>query len=102
MPKSRTTKALKDYIQIVHKSGLIVTQPKNLIDPIPLFCSVCTLSMSGELDKAYYKKYSCCSSCGMKWADMNQENWKNGWRPTKVEISSERDRRVSDFVSFSL
>ncbi len=73
MPKSRTTKALKDYIQIVHKSGLIVTQPKNLIDPIPLFCSVCTLSMSGELDKAYYKKYSCCSSCGMKWADMNQE-----------------------------
>tara|TARA_Y100000593_G_C4230724_1_gene296844 strand:+ start:245 stop:553 length:309 start_codon:yes stop_codon:yes gene_type:complete len=102
MPRSRITKVLKDYIQIDHKSGFVITKPKNLMAPVPLFCNLCSLSMSGELDKAYYEKYSCCSSCGMKWADMNQENWENGWRPEKEEIANERDRRVSDFVSFSL
>jgi hypothetical protein len=58
--------------------------------------------MLGELDAEYYKKYSCCSSCGIKWADVNQKSWNSGWRPTKEEIEVERKRRESDFVSFSL
>jgi hypothetical protein len=69
---------------------------------IPLFCEVCTFVMLGELDIRYYRRFKCCSECGMKWADLNQERWADGWRPTREEVKKEFDRRVFHSVSFSL
>jgi hypothetical protein len=102
MQSSRTTKISKDEIRIDHKLGFTIIKPSNRLVTIPLFCDVCSLAMSGELDTAYYEKYSCCSSCGMKWADINQSKWQSGWRPKREEIKKEIDRRQSLPVSFSL
>ena len=93
MPNSHT---IKD-----HKLGFKIVKISTS-EIIPLFCDVCSIVMSGELDVRYYKKFKCCSECGMKWADLNQERWADGWRPSKEDVRREFDRRVLHSVSFSL
>ncbi len=56
---------------------------------IPLFCPVCKLVMSSNDDYIYYKMYSACSECSIKYAEGNKEKWKKGWRPTKKEIKND-------------
>ena len=86
---------------LTNKQGFCVYKPENFLKPVPLFCNICNLSMSGQLDNMYYEKFKCCSSCGIKWADPNQERWRLGWRPEKVEIKEEVNRRISIPISFS-
>ena len=96
MPKSRTTKISKDTVQINHRLGFIIIKPSESFDIVPIFCNVCEIRMDGELDRQYYEKYSCCFSCGVKWADGNQSEWHTGWRPKADEIKEEKNRRMSD------
>ena len=102
MPKSRTIKISKDTIQINHRLGFTIERPISTLSTVPIFCELCEFCMNGELDKLYYEKYSCCFSCGIKWADTNQKIWAGGWRPEKSEIDIEKNRRISDSISFSL
>ena len=102
MPKSRTIKISKDTVQINHRLGFTIIRPAESFKAIPIFCDLCEICMNGELDRKYYEKYSCCFSCGIKWADGNQEMWVSGWRPQKPEIEEEKKRRISESISFSL
>jgi len=99
MPTSHTTRY--EETVVIQKDGFSIVKPKNMSKTIPLFCPVCTISMSGLTDMSYYERFECCSACGMLWADLNQEAWMSGWRPEKSEIKKEFDRRSSIPVSFS-
>ena len=99
MPTSPITKD-KERV-LIQKSGFSIVKPRNMSKTVPLFCPVCTISMSGPTDTSYYERFECCAACGMQWADLNQEAWRSGWRPEKSEIKKEFDRRASTPVSFS-
>ena len=60
---------------------------------MPLFCPVCDFIMKGPIDETYYRKRSCCESCGLKWADVYRDKWLEGWRPPKKEILKEIKKR---------
>jgi len=102
MPNSNITKLSGDTIQIDHRLGFTITKPMNDSEIISLFCDVCEFILGSETDFIYYRKYKCCFSCGIKWADLNQASWDNGWRPERAEIRKEIERRSHEPVSFSL
>ena len=56
---------------------------------IPLFCPLCKMVMSSNDDYIYYKKYTACSHCSIKYAEGNKQKWFSGWRPTKEEIKND-------------
>jgi hypothetical protein len=37
-------------------------------------------------DEKSFRQFSCCETCEVFWARPNQEQWKSGWRPDKLEI----------------
>ena len=51
-------------------------------------CSVCNKYSFENRDNTYFRKYSCCYECYIKWVDGREERWKKGWRPNveKKEI----------------
>lgn len=71
----------------VEKSGFFVVKPKDASDAIPLFCPVCNRQMKNAQDAHFYRKYQACTMCSTFFAEKYQEEWKNGWRPTKDEYS---------------
>ena len=101
MPSSYTTNIGDGFIQIEHRMGFTIVKSDRPSNILPLFCNLCELSMNSALDKVYHDKYMCCSSCGIKWADLNQDKWIVGWRPDKEEIEDEINRRTSVSVYFS-
>jgi len=82
------------------KSGLVVVYPKDLSKPTPLFCPICEYIMRSRSDSQYYEKFNCCYECGMKWAEIDQESWSQGNRPSKKEVSDEIKKRKSIPISF--
>ena len=58
-----------------------------------LFCPICNFAFDARNDFIYYKKFGCCRNCAMKWAESNQDNWKNGWRPDSLEIDTYKKER---------
>tara|TARA_B100000214_G_scaffold369310_1_gene342160 strand:- start:505 stop:684 length:180 start_codon:yes stop_codon:yes gene_type:complete len=57
--------------------------------------------MIPEKDLLYAKRYGVCSSCSMKWAETNLEDWNSGWRPDDDEIEQEASKRKREFISFN-
>lgn len=78
------TRIYKDF------GDFYVVKPKDFPEPIPFECSVCETLMKDATDVDYFKEYSCCSFCGVFFAEGNKEKWKQGWRPTKEEIEKKR------------
>tara|TARA_B100000700_G_scaffold210481_1_gene231380 strand:+ start:2926 stop:3246 length:321 start_codon:yes stop_codon:yes gene_type:complete len=103
MPSSNITKISSEIVQIEHRLGFTIVKPlHDSGDVISLFCDICEFVLGSETDFIYYKKYKCCFSCGIKWADLNQDLWHEGWRPEKADIEKEIERRSHEPVSFSL
>ena len=92
---SRKIKEKVDNDIITHypERKVWVIKPKDFEDRYPVFCPVCEKSMNARIDEIYYKEFSCCSDCGMKWAEPNREKWSDGWRPTKQQVKEEIKNR---------
>ena len=76
-----------------YKEGFFIIQEKSEND-VPLICPVCDFFIGTDQDVFYYTQHKCCFECSIKWAEgHNKEKWKNGWRPSKEEISKEKSRR---------
>jgi hypothetical protein len=73
--------------------SIVVVAPKEFEEPIPLFCPICEFCIKTSEDIYNYKKYSCCTFCAFKWAEVNLEKWKNGWRPAANEVEKEIEIR---------
>lgn len=52
----------------------------------PISCPVCEFLMRTSEDEKSFRQFSCCETCEVFWARPNQEQWKSGWRPNKLEI----------------
>lgn len=54
---------------------------------VPSFCPVCgNLMRENKCIDTYYR-YGCCADCEIAFVDDREEEWKNGWRPSKEEIN---------------
>jgi hypothetical protein len=102
MQKLYTSKIIDGDRYLTHDTGLIITYSKDMPDPIPMFCPVCDYIMSGRSDSQYYDRFKCCAECGMKWAEIDQKLWIDGWRPQAEEIKEEVKKRKSIHISFSI
>ncbi|MAH42353.1 hypothetical protein CL614_01340 [archaeon] len=71
------------------EDSFIIIEDKNF-SRIPFFCPICEFIMNSMDDSEFYEYYGCCASCGMKFAQPRQDNWKEGWRPSKTEILSHK------------
>ena len=58
----------------------IIIVPENY-KPEPKDCPVCKMAFSHVGDVINYRKYSCCTTCDIKYRYPNREKWENGWRP---------------------
>ena len=52
----------------------------------PMFCPICEFVMNTSDDFDFYEEFSCCSECGMKFAQSRPDEWLSGWRPQPDEI----------------
>ena len=55
-------------------------------EKVPIDCPLCEFMLTTK-DISTYKKHQCCSFCSMMIVEPNREKWKNGWRPSKKEMS---------------
>lgn len=78
-----------------HSQGFLVVKSVDGSEPVPLFCSVCQFPNSSAEDSISHRQYGCCSMCRLKWADVHQEKWMNGWRPDQDALKSEIARRIA-------
>jgi len=92
---NKTYKYLDDNIVVIDSS--ITTD--NLTS---LFCPVCDFIMNSARDNSFFLVYECCADCGTKWAECRKDEWKNGWRPSDDEISSEIDARKQISPNFQI
>ncbi len=65
----------------------------------PLFCLVCETAMVGQDDVDYHRLFQCCTACGMKWAETNRAQWRQGWRPSRDDVSAEVINRRSHILN---
>ena len=77
----------------LHPAGFMVIMPDQSPDVIPLECNVCGSLLKDFDDMIEYKQYNCCYNCSIKWAQHNDAEWKNGWRPSQEEVTQEINRR---------
>lgn len=55
---------------------------------VPAFCPVCQLLMKGKSTCTYYD-WKCCINCYIEFLEHSvnkQQQWKEGWRPSKEQI----------------
>ena len=108
MQRSFMTKPLeytKDNDTIRHyvdENIIVIEANSETVDRMPIFCDVCKEAMSSVNDELYYSIFSCCSECGMKWAESNQDKWCTGWRPEKRDIENELENRRNRSKPFLL
>lgn len=81
---------------IRHENGYCVIIPNDKPSIIPISCSVCSFLYKSQEDVDSHAKFQCCYACASTWAYQNQQKWKNGWRPSKEQVSSNiKDRKMS-------
>lgn len=78
-----------DRLKLDHPHGFVVIKPLETSEPIPFECPVCHMLMHSSDDTEYFRQKSCCSKCGMKWADPNLPKWREGWRPSVDEVNDD-------------
>jgi len=62
-------------------AGFSVIRPKDNIEPIPLFCPLCSLAMKTFQDAHCCRKWGVCYDCSTVYAEPNRKKWQEGWRP---------------------
>lgn len=67
----------KDKIQ---KNGYLVSK-KLIKREEDRQCPVCETYSFKTKDAFYFKKYSCCFMCYIKYVEDREDRWFNGWRP---------------------
>lgn len=77
------------------KFGSCVIVPDHDPHIVPLDCDVCGYLMKDYSDTISYREAGCCSLCFMKWVEIDLENWKSGWRPSKHEVDEEIKKRIA-------
>jgi hypothetical protein len=71
------------------KGGFIVFKNAEDDNFVPIECPICKFFMRNSSDAFYYRKYTACFECSLKWAEPNREKWSAGWRPLKKDIKDE-------------
>ena len=61
---------------------------------LPLACPNCNLLLSSSDDATVFIKFKCCSWCADKWAYINSDRWRSGWRPSREDVNSQLNKRV--------
>jgi hypothetical protein len=60
----------------------------------PFICPVCNGGMYDyQLDAKSYRMHGCCRWCLIDFVEGFEEDWKNGYRPTKEQIKERKDKR---------
>ena len=86
----------KNRLYLEHEDGFIIIKPENAKETIPLECPLCSFIMSDPDDIFYYKMYSVCCNCSIRFAEMNKDKWLNDlWRPNKEDVLRDKERRLS-------
>ena len=82
--KTFYSEELKEAEDKINEDGFFIT--RNLINKeINRVCPVCeTYSFSGR-DDLYMNKYQCCHTCYLKWVELDEKKWLEGWRPDKEQ-----------------
>ena len=99
----------KSYIREI-KNGFKYTYRKSftVIEPVSrskksLFCTVCKFALKNFNDIESFESFDCCYECYLKWAESRKGAWKNKeWRPSKEEITKEREIRNKLIKNLSL
>lgn len=84
---------MSDKRTVRDPAGFYVIIPEDLPDPTPLFCPVCDYAMKTREDDVSYREFLCCERCAVLWAYPRREEWKNGWRPARVEVEAMNPQR---------
>ena len=93
---------IKQGVRYTYKDNLVIAKPVNL-KPIPAFCPVCKCYMSSSEDARSFRKFECCQSCELTWAEANSGKWcEEGWRPTSLEIQEEKKKRINQLRNLSV
>ena len=69
-----------DRVFAEHPSGFTIVKPVLGDDPAPLFCDVCGMVNGSIDDVVTYHTDGCCSTCSLRWVDVNRDRWASGWR----------------------
>ncbi len=54
---------------------------------VPFDCPVCNLALRHYGDVISVKTYGCCDDCQLVYYWPNKEEWSQGWRPKKEELT---------------
>jgi hypothetical protein len=74
--------------------GFYVITPKESCEVTPLCCPVCDVVMRTREDDISYREFQFCERCTVLWAFAHREEWKNGWRPSRLEIDDANVARL--------
>lgn len=64
------------------------------VNSMPFFCEVCEFPHDLNRDWMYFEKFGMCQECATTLVESRQEEWKNGWRPTKDQIDMYVNERM--------
>ena len=85
-------KEWKDYTSdrliCEHPDGFYVIKPKEEQEFVPFFCNFCDKIMTSIYDEEAHKKFNCCDKCASKHVYPRLEDWKNGWRPSREDVTT--------------
>ena len=73
--------------------GYFIIKPSNMKDVTPVACPVCDYLFRTKNDEESFSLFGCCESCEIFWARPHQEDWREGWRPTKEEVRAKVGRK---------
>ena len=71
-----------------HADGFYVIKDKDMPDFIPFFCGLCESIMTSSYDEESHKKFGCCDNCANRVIYPRLEEWKNGWRPSREDVTT--------------
>jgi len=84
---------LKDRLIEEQPEGFVVIVPVDMDPPVPLLCTLCAHVMRSHDDEISHSEFGCCARCARLWAQARRQSWRDGWRPTSMQVEiAERDR----------
>ena len=52
---------------------------------VPIFCPLCSGLMKGKSTNSYFD-FGVCVSCKIQFIEGREKRWKDGWRPSELEL----------------
>lgn len=74
-------------------TGFIIILPKEQLDAVTFFCSICDCIFRSKDDELAQHEFGCCAWCADRWARSRKTLWQTGWRPSADEIEATREER---------